>query len=32
MGLSFEEAGGTETAADLLVQLSAVRYVEVLNN
>ena len=32
MGLSFEEAGGTETAADLLVQLSAVRYVEILNN
>ncbi len=32
MSLSFEEAGGTETAADLLVQLSAVRYVEVLNN
>lgn len=32
MSASFEEAGGTETAADLLVQLSAVRYVEVLNN
>lgn len=32
MALSFKEAGGTEAAADLLVQLSAVKCVEVLNN